>query len=58
MIRTTNGNIVQNPLVGVARRAKADTVRYAVELGLTPASRSRVDGHGGHSADPASRFFT
>jgi P27 family predicted phage terminase small subunit len=58
MIRTTNGNIVQNPLVGVARRAKADTVRYAVELGLTPASRSRVSGEGGNSSDPASRFFT
>lgn len=58
MIKTTNGNIVQNPLVGVARRAKADTVRYAVELGLTPASRSRVDGHGGNSSDPANRFFT
>ncbi|MCF2514433.1 P27 family phage terminase small subunit [Sphingomonas sp. G124] len=58
MIKTTNGNIVQNPLVGVARRAKADTIRYAVELGLTPASRSRVDGHGGHGSDPASRFFS
>jgi P27 family predicted phage terminase small subunit len=42
MIKTTNGNVVQNPLVGTARRAAADMVRYASEFGLTPSARARL----------------
>lgn len=42
MIRTSSGTPIQNPLVGTARRAAADMVRYAVEFGMTPASRSRI----------------
>ena len=42
MIKTTNGNAIQNPLVGVARRAAADMVRYASEFGLTPSARARL----------------
>jgi P27 family predicted phage terminase small subunit len=42
MIKTTNGNAVQNPLVGMANRAMADMVRYAAEFGMTPSSRSRI----------------
>ena len=47
MIRTTNGNAVQNPLIGVANKAMADMVRYAAEFGMTPSARSRIQG-----ADP------
>ncbi len=39
---TTSGNAIQNPLVGIANKAKADMVRYAVEFGMTPSARSRV----------------
>lgn len=42
LMRTSNGNIVQHVLVGVARRARLDVVRYACEFGMTPAARSRV----------------
>ena len=45
MIKTTNGNAVQNPLVGMANRAMADMVRYASEFGMTPSSRSRIAGN-------------
>jgi len=42
LIKTTNGNAIQNPLVGVANKAMADTMRYAVEFGMSPSSRSRI----------------
>ena len=43
MIKTSNGNAVQNPLVGIANKAKADMVRYALEFGMSPSARSKVD---------------
>ena len=48
MIRTSNGNAVQNPLVGTANKAMADMMRYATEFGMTPSARSRIaaDGYG------------
>jgi P27 family predicted phage terminase small subunit len=42
MIKTTNGNPIQNPLVGIANRAMVDMVRYAAEFGMTPSARSRI----------------
>jgi P27 family predicted phage terminase small subunit len=52
MIKTTNGNAVQNPLVGTANKAMADMVRYAAEFGMTPSARSRISGQGGESGAP------
>ena len=58
MIKTSNGNASQNPLVGTATKAAADMMRYAAEFGMTPSARSRIaaappeDG-----GDPADRFF-
>ena len=43
MIKTTNGNAIQNPLVGTANKAAADMVRYAAEFGMTPSARSRIE---------------
>lgn len=43
MIKTTNGNAIQNPLVGTANKAAADMVRYAAEFGMTPSARSRIN---------------
>ena len=37
---TTNGNLIQNQYVGIARRAKQDMVKYAGEFGMTPSKRS------------------
>jgi len=42
LMQTTNGNVIQHALIGLARRARADVVRYAVEFGMTPSARSRV----------------
>lgn len=47
IIKTTSGNLIQNPLVGVANKAMADMVRYAAEFGMTPSARSRVEMVGG-----------
>lgn len=41
MIRTSNGNAIQNPLIGTANKAASDMVRYAAEFGMTPSARSR-----------------
>jgi P27 family predicted phage terminase small subunit len=42
MIKTTNGNAVQNPLVGTSNKAASDMVRFAGEFGLTPIARARL----------------
>lgn len=43
MIRTTNGNWVQNPIVGMANVSTREMMKIALEFGLTPSSRSRID---------------
>ena len=58
-VSTSNGNAIQNPLVGIANKAKADMVRYAVEFGMTPSARSRVTAAADddRQADPLAEFF-
>jgi P27 family predicted phage terminase small subunit len=58
--KTTNGNVIQNPLVGIANKARADMVRFAAEFGMTPSGRSRVQADpfaAQKAADPARKFF-
>ena len=59
MMMTTNGNLVQNPMVGTANTAMRDAMKYAAEYGLTPSSRVRlgVDADKANEKDPAARFF-
>ena len=64
MIRTTNGNFIQNPIVGALRCARADMARFALEFGMSPASRTRIDvgiGSGGilppSAVSAEERFF-
>lgn len=60
MIKTTNGNAIPNPLVGVANKAMADMMRYAAEFGMTPSARSRIDADKagrGAAKDPADKYF-
>ena len=68
MIKTSNGNLVQNPLVGTANKAMSEMMRYAIEFGMTPRARSRVDagvsfdvgkfaGLLGPRDDPAEKYF-
>ncbi|WP_321941651.1 phage terminase small subunit P27 family [Paraburkholderia tropica] len=56
MIKTTNGNAIQNPLVGTANRAMLDVVKFASEFGMTPAARARIEaGPNGSQDDDESR---
>lgn len=43
LIKTSNGNFIQNPLVGIANKSASDYVRFAAELGLSPSARSRIN---------------
>ena len=59
MIKTSNGNAIQNPLVGTANKAAADMMRYAAEFGMTPSARSRISAEPPEErGDPADRFFS
>ncbi len=42
MVKTTNGNIIQSPLVGVANKAMLMMHKFLVEFGMTPSSRTKV----------------
>ena len=58
MIKTSNGNAIQNPLVGTANKAASDMMRYAAEFGMTPSARTRIETKAcEQNADPADRFF-
>jgi P27 family predicted phage terminase small subunit len=58
VITTATGNAIQAPLVGIANKAAADMVRYAVEFGMTPSARSKVNaGDPDAAPDPAQEFF-
>ncbi|WP_233866656.1 phage terminase small subunit P27 family [Paraburkholderia adhaesiva] len=59
MIKTTNGNAIQNPLVGVANRAMLIMSRLASEFGMTPAARTRIEPGvpNGDEPDEARHYF-
>ena len=42
VVKTTNGNLIQNPYLSIANRALIDMAKLATEFGMTPSSRSRV----------------
>lgn len=57
MMKTSNGNAIQNPLVGVASTARRDMQRLAAEFGLTPSSRTMIDAGRQSEHDPiAARY--
>lgn len=58
LVKTTNGNAIQNPLVGIANKAMADMMRYAAEFGMTPSARSRIHAEAPQEQDPADSYFT
>lgn len=60
IIKTKNDNIIQNPILGTMNKAMADYMRYAIEFGMTPSARSRIDAEIAARAqdlDPAEEFF-
>jgi len=58
MIKTTGGNAIQNPIVGIANKAALDMVRYAEQFGMTPSARSRIEATPpAKQGDAADKFF-
>ena len=43
LIKTTNGNVIQNPMMGIANRAYDRAMKIALEFGMTPSSRTKFD---------------
>lgn len=57
-IATKNGNIIQNPKVGIANAARRDMVRIAAEFGLTPSASARLgNSNGGKKNRIAKKYF-
>lgn len=54
--KTTNGNIVQNPLIGIANRAMEIMRQYLVEFGMTPSARTRVTPVGKDTAKKTNKW--
>jgi P27 family predicted phage terminase small subunit len=42
VLRTSNGNVIQNPAVGIGNKAARDMVQFAAEFGMTPSARARL----------------
>ncbi len=42
VVKTKNGNLIQNPYLAVANKSMEQMLLYARELGMTPSSRSRI----------------
>lgn len=40
--KRANGSVMANPLIAIAREARAQALRIAIEYGLTPAARTRI----------------
>ena len=64
VLKTHNGNYVQSPFVSMIRQARLDMVRFAAQLGMTPAARAGMDIQIGNPDNPAApgegtsgRFF-
>ncbi|MFT3708719.1 MAG: phage terminase small subunit P27 family [Archangium sp.] len=60
--KRANGSVCANPLIAIAKEARAQSLRFAVEFGITPAARTRVnvndaDGDDGDSDPSAAEFL-
>ena len=50
-IETTNGNVIQNPLVGIVNQSREHMRKFLTEFGLSPASRAKVTANNGKKKD-------
>lgn len=57
MLKTSNGNAIQNPLVGVASTALKLMVVMAAEFGFTPSARTRLQGATRDTGNPAASKY-
>lgn len=42
LMKTKDGNFIQQPLLGIANKARADAIKFASEFGMGPSSRARM----------------
>lgn len=57
ILETKYGNFIQHPMLGIANKARADMVKYAVEFGMTASSRSRIEfNSSGEKENPFAKF--
>lgn len=56
VIRTRQGNLIQNPLVGVANTALREMQRLAAEFGLSPSARTQIEANP-FANDPIARKY-
>jgi P27 family predicted phage terminase small subunit len=42
IIKTAQGNYIQQPLIGIANKAALNMVKFAAEFGITPSARARL----------------
>lgn len=57
LLKTKEGNAIQNPLVGIANVARRDMARLAAEFGLSPSSRTLISSGREDGSDPVSRRY-
>ena len=57
LVKRADGNPAPNPLIGIARKAAADMVRYAAEFGMSPAARARISAGVGYEPPPGGNKF-
>ena len=55
IVKSKHGYPIENPLVYTSRRAMQEVLRFASELGFTPAARARVAA-GISASEPKSKF--
>lgn len=52
VLKTSNGNLIQNPYLNIANRAARDVLTLAREFGMTPSARSRIQTGGKDDDEP------
>jgi P27 family predicted phage terminase small subunit len=52
------GAALMSAFAGISNRAALAMVRYATELGMSPASRTRISANPPADVDPAEKYFT
>lgn len=55
-ITTTNGNVIQNPIVGIANKSLEMMHKFLVEFGMTPSARTRVTPAGKDTAKKTNKW--
>ena len=59
LVETSNGNLIQNPIVGSANKLLMSVAKLCEQLGMTPSARSRVHAipSNEEDEDPANKYL-